>query len=290
MCRLFGFKGKTPTKLSFFLVDAPNSLAKQSVMDSRNISNSQGWGVGFYQNSKAFIQKRSNSAYFDFNFKFLTDFVETDTMIAHIREATVGEISDHNAHPFVFNNWIFAHNGTIQGFELLRSHILKQIGIDFAFEIMGTTDSECLFYLFLSNLSKKDVDLQSLDIDPLIIRDTLLETLRQVNNLGANFGVETPNKLNVLITNGNSMIASRYGNSLFYSVRDRSINKDVMLYNDEMNLNIRFNNCNNNLCLIEHESVIVASEELNIEDKWTEVPEQSVLTIDDNLNVSFTSL
>src|SRR3989339_1950073 len=126
MCRLFGYKGESPTKLSFFLVDASNALQKQSILDSRNISNSQGWGIGFYQNNRAFIQKRASSASFDFNFKFLTDFIETSTMIAHIRDATIGEISDHNAHPFIYNNWIFAHNGTIGGFDLIRPTILQK--------------------------------------------------------------------------------------------------------------------------------------------------------------------
>jgi glutamine amidotransferase len=290
MCRLFGFKGKQPTKLSFFLIDAPNSLAKQSILDSRNISNSQGWGVGFYQEDKAFIQKRASSAYFDFNFKFLTDFIETNTMIAHIREATVGEISDHNAHPFIFNNWIFAHNGTIEGFELLRTQILKKIGTNFAFEIMGTTDSECLFYLFLSNLSKKVDDVTDKSIEALIIRDSLLETIQELNNYGANIDIEKAHKLNIIVSNGKTMLASRFGNSLYYAVRDKAINDDVKLYKDDTSLKIRFNSCSDTVCRIEHESVIIASEELNIEDRWGEVPEQCVLTVDETLGISFASI
>jgi glutamine amidotransferase len=292
MCRLFGFKGKEPTKLSFFLVDAPNSLAKQSIMDSRNISNSQGWGVGFYQNRKAFIQKRASSAYFDFNFKFLTDFVETDTMIAHIRDATVGDISDHNAHPFIYGNWIMAHNGTVEGFQLLRSQILKAIGTDFAFEIMGSTDSECVFYLFLSKLNKKVPDIHAENIDVIEVRNALIETIQLLNTLGANIDVENSHKLNVLITNGKMMIASRFGNSLFYTTKNKAIHNDVNLHksDNEASLKIRFSSCYDNLCKLENESVIVASEELNIDEQWGEVPEQCVITIDNNLDISFASV
>lgn len=290
MCRLFGYKGHLPTKLSFFLVDASNALVKQSILDARNISNSQGWGIGFYHNGRAFIQKRASSASFDFNFKFLTDFIETNTMVAHIRDATVGEISDHNTHPFLYNNWIFAHNGTIQGFELMRPIILQKIGPELAFEIMGTTDSEYLFYLFIANLKKKVPDVTSIDIDTLVIRDTFIETIREINNLGANIGIIKPHKLNAVITNGKIMTASRYGNSLFYTTRTKAMNEDVKLYKDDTNLKIRFNSCIDNYCRIDNDSVIIASEQLNKEDNWYEVPEQSVLIVDEKFRISLANL
>jgi predicted glutamine amidotransferase len=55
MCRLFGFRGLKQTSLSFYLVNATNSLEKQSVIDFRHVNNHCGWGLGFYQYNKAFI-------------------------------------------------------------------------------------------------------------------------------------------------------------------------------------------------------------------------------------------
>lgn len=290
MCRLFGFKGSLPTKLSFFLVDASNSLVKQSVLDSRKISNSQGWGIGFYQNSRAYIQKRASSASFDFNFKFLTDFITTDTMIAHVREATVGEISDHNAHPFLYNNWLWAHNGTISGFELLRPTILQKLGPELAFDIKGTTDSEYFFYLFLANLKAKEVDLSSEYIDPMIIRSTFIDTIREINTLGVNVGIDKPHKLNVIVTNGKVMLASRFGNSLYYAVRSHELQGDIKLYKDNTNLKLRFDSQGISHSKIKNESVMIASEPINQEDKWLEMPEQSVILIDENIGISISSL
>ena len=290
MCRLFGFKGNIPTKLSFFLVDASNSLIKQSVLDSRKVSNSQGWGIGFYQNNRAYIQKRASSASFDFNFKFLTDFINTDTMIAHVREATIGEISDHNAHPFLYNNWIWAHNGTISGFELLRSVILQKLGPELAFDIKGTTDSEYFFYLFLANLKEHVPDVNLDKIDPIIIKDSFINTIREINKLSTNIGADVPSKLNVIMTNGSIMLASRYGNSLFYAVRSKALHNDVELYKDNTNLKIRFDSQDNHYSNKKKDSVMIASEPINQEDRWFEMPEQSVLLVDENLGISISSL
>lgn len=290
MCRLFGYKGIHPSKLSFFLVDATNALLKQSILDSRNISNSQGWGIGFYQNKRAYIQKRASSASFDFNFKFLTDFIETDTMIAHIRDATVGEISDHNAHPFIYYNWIFAHNGNIEGFDLIRPLILQKIGPELAFEIMGSTDSEYMFFLFISNLQKRIDDITSNEIETVVIRDTLIETINQINSLCAGVGTIKPNKINVIVTNGKIMASSRFGHSLYYTTNTKSLPQDVKLYKDSTNLSIRFNHTGNSFTKMKNESVIIASEELDTEDFWREVPEQSILTVDSKLRTSVTSI
>lgn len=290
MCRLFGYKGSLPTKLSFFLADASNSLVKQSILDARNISNSHGWGIGFYQKHKAYIQKRASSASFDFNFKFLIDFIETETMIAHIRDATVGDISDHNAHPFLYGKWLWAHNGTIEGFELLRPVILQQIGPELAFEIMGTTDSEYGFYLFLANLKKKVDDVNSPDIDIITIRDTFTETLHQINTLGSNVGITKPHKLNIIVSNGKIMAASRYGNSLYYATKDQNKNEDIRLYKDETNLKISLSFNQDTISKIKNDSVMIASEQINKEDRWREVPEQCVLTVDEKLRVSLSSL
>lgn len=290
MCRLFGFKGHSPTKLSFFLCEAENALLKQSILDSRNISNSQGWGIGFYQNQKAYIQKRASSASFDFNFKFLTDFIETDTMIAHIRDATVGEVSDHNAHPFLYHNWVFAHNGHIDSFELLRPQILQKIGPELAFEIMGSTDSEYVFYLFISKLRKKVTDVTDRNIETVTIKDTLAETIRELNNLGANVDIKKPHKMNFIVSNGKIMAASRYGHSLYYTTNSEITKQDVSLYKDNTNLKIRFSDSTESFQKNRHESIIIASEIVSKDDKWCEVPEQCILSVDSKLRLSLSSI
>ena len=281
MCRLFGFRGKHPSKLSFFLINASNSLAKQAEIDGRNISNHDGWGIGFYQYDRAFIQKRCCNAFEDFNFQMLTEFIHTDTMIAHVRDATVGHLSDYNTHPFMHGRWIFAHNGTIDSFNKLKPAIMEEIGHKLALDIKGTCDSETLFYLFLAKLQKKVEDIDNLNIDLNLLKNTLMETLEWLNNLRKTVNSNTEHKMNVLLTNGEVMLASKYGNSLFYTERKEPLKgEDLTLYNKDLNLNLNIEGP------IGNESVIFASEKIDAFDKWVEIPDKTVLTVSIDLTVS----
>jgi predicted glutamine amidotransferase len=71
-------------------------------------------------------------------------------VIAHIRRKTYGNISTTNTHPFHYEGQIFAQNGKIDDFNkhkpLLQSYILKSL-VD---KIQGETDTELLFFMFLS--------------------------------------------------------------------------------------------------------------------------------------------
>jgi predicted glutamine amidotransferase len=80
-------------------------------------------------------------------------------VIAHIRRKTYGNVSKANTHPFHYDGQIFAQNGKIDDFNkhkpLLQSYILKSL-VD---KIQGETDTECLFFMFLS--CKKYVEYRS---------------------------------------------------------------------------------------------------------------------------------
>jgi len=76
--------------------------------------------------------------------------IPNNLVIAHIRKKTQGDIAIENTHPFHYDGQIFAQNGKIADFEkhekLLRSYILRSL----VHEIQGETDTECLFFMFLS--------------------------------------------------------------------------------------------------------------------------------------------
>lgn len=49
-------------------------------------------------------------------------------IFAHVRMATPGGvISDANAHPFIFSNLLFMHNGALAHFEDYRATLLKRL-------------------------------------------------------------------------------------------------------------------------------------------------------------------
>lgn len=78
-------------------------------------------------------------------------------IIGHIRKRSISTKSYNNTHPFIYKNNIFVHNGRIQDFENNAKILVKYMNCEYVNCIKGETDSELLFYLFLSFLgtSKK---------------------------------------------------------------------------------------------------------------------------------------
>ena len=83
--------------------------------------------------------------------------VRSAVVLAHVREASVGPVLPENTHPFLFDRWLFAHNGTVARFRdvpAVRGALEAEIDHDLRLEIRGDTDSERVFYLFLTRPSR----------------------------------------------------------------------------------------------------------------------------------------
>ena len=68
---------------------------------------------------------------------------------------STGRKSLENTHPFVHDNYTFSHNGNINDFETCKKSLRKYISDELFSNIQGETDSEWIFYMFLTLL--KDV-------------------------------------------------------------------------------------------------------------------------------------
>jgi predicted glutamine amidotransferase len=138
VCRLFGLTaGTTRVQVTFWLLDAPDSLEVQS---RRNVDGS---GIGFFgQDGAPVIDKQPEPAFRDEEFIHEAKQAESETFVAHVRYATAGGRSVRNTHPFAMNGRVMAHNG---GFgELPR--LEEQLGA-YASLVQGDTDSERYFAL-----------------------------------------------------------------------------------------------------------------------------------------------
>jgi glutamine amidotransferase len=69
-------------------------------------------------------------------------------VIAHMRSASEGVVELENSHPFICGDWIFCHNGTIEGYKKLE---LAKYTYD------GGTDSERFFKYLIDSLGNKPV-------------------------------------------------------------------------------------------------------------------------------------
>jgi glutamine amidotransferase len=220
MCRLFGFRSVIPSQVHRSLVAADNALARQSQ------AHPDGWGVAYYIDGAPHLVKAANGAVDDAIFRRVSGVVASQTVMAHVRKATQGPLTVLNAHPFQFGRWVFAHNGDIPNFAHTRDRLLEAIAPRLRRFILGETDSEHLFFLFLSELSRHgDPGGREIGLDEVFqaISETVLTVRRLCDAPGA-----PPALLSMLVTNGQSMVAHQGGKDLFWSTwKGRCPDRDV---------------------------------------------------------------
>ena len=149
MCRLFGLHaGPTPVSATFWLLDAPDSLAAQSRR------NPDGAGIGvFGPDGTAKIDKQPIAAWDDLDFATAARELTATTFVAHVRHASTGANTVENTHPFTQDGRIFAHNGVVQGLDQLEAR-LAELGVSDL--VQGETDSERVFALITAEIRRQD--------------------------------------------------------------------------------------------------------------------------------------
>jgi predicted glutamine amidotransferase len=149
MCRLFGMSaGEQPARATFWLLDAPDSLAAQSHREP------DGTGLGWFDGEGApRVSKQPIAAYGDLEFARESREVCSRTFVAHVRFASTGALDLRNTHPFQQDGRLFAHNGVIQGLAALDAHLGDARRL-----VEGDTDSERLFALITREIAARDGD------------------------------------------------------------------------------------------------------------------------------------
>jgi predicted glutamine amidotransferase len=135
MCRLFGLIATRPVKITFPLLDATESLRRQSLL------NPDGWGVGYYAGGHAVVRKQAEAAHGSPGFSRVAEQARSHLFVAHVRLCTAGGINLANTHPFSYGGWILAQNGGIGG--AWHKRIKAEIGWG---HIAGKTSGEHLLY------------------------------------------------------------------------------------------------------------------------------------------------
>jgi len=213
MCRLYGFRSAVDSSIHQSLVAADNALARQSERHR------DGWGLGFYVGPYPHVIRNDEQALGDVLFREVSGVVATRTFVAHIRQATVGAPRVLNCHPFQHGRWLLAHNGEIAGFA--RSEVQRRVRdcVDDRFRryVLGDTDSEVLFYVFLSQLARRVDNLHDEGVRMAHVLPALRATIAQVLAVAPEVGEARPNRLTVLLTNGNLMLGFRQGRELYYA-------------------------------------------------------------------------
>ncbi|EEH56790.1 uncharacterized protein MICPUCDRAFT_57720 [Micromonas pusilla CCMP1545] len=181
--------------------------------------NVHGCGIGWYACEKCgLVDKHGLSAYdrptvyttvaapsHDRNLRSLSKTISTSLLFGHVRAAGPGaSVHQYNCHPFRKGRYMFMHNGEVVGFKSIRRGLLNKLRDELFEDISGTTDSELLFNLILNELP----DVQTRQ-DTVTLQRAVLKGICAI--ISACKG--KPSSLNVALTDGETVIATRYRNS-----------------------------------------------------------------------------
>jgi predicted glutamine amidotransferase len=212
MCRFFGQHAHDGFDTCEPLCSADNALRFQSH------KHPHGWGIGWYDGAAPLVRRGVLPAHADVTFVEAGRSIRSRVVIAHVRDASVGPVQHENTHPFLYDRWLFAHNGTVARFQedsAVRQALAAEIDPDLRSTIRGDTDSERVFYLFLSRL-RAHGGLAAPSVAD--VRRALADTTAVVRRIADAGAPPKPTSLNLLVTDGRILAATRRGRSLQLAV------------------------------------------------------------------------
>ena len=276
MCRLFGFRSVIDSQVHRSLVSADNALCVQSRVHPH------GWGVAYYLGHAPHVVKSASSAMTDRLFHQVSGIVSSQTVVAHIRRATQGNVSVVNSHPFQFGTWVFAHNGNVRSFPEHRDAIAARVPRNLRRFVLGETDSELFFHLLLGSMARRgDIHDRDYPIDEAAA--AMREAVAVTTDIAGPM-CETPNGdpsetyLTFLLTNGTVLLAHQGGQELFLSTHKSCCPErdSCPSYTYE---------CENATESGYVNHFIVASERLQGENVWTAVPHGQIVGVDERMKM-----
>ncbi|MFJ9808941.1 ergothioneine biosynthesis protein EgtC [Streptomyces sp. NPDC101158] len=234
MCRHIAYLG-TPVPLGELLLRPPHSLERQAWeprTQSSGVLNADGFGVGWYAEGDPVPARYRRAApiWGDLSFVDLARVVRTGALLAAVRGATLpGADGEAAAAPFAAGRWLFSHNGAVPGWPGSLVPLAAALPAAELLDLAARTDSALVWALALHRLRAGDAPERA-----------LADTVREVAEAAPGA------RLNLLLTDGATITATAWGNSLWY--------------------------------LSGPGRTVVASEPYDDDPRWTEVPDRTVLT------------
>lgn len=268
MCRWLAYAGE-PLKPAELILDTQHSLVAQSLNSPLGAEtvNGDGFGFGWYPTDPSpealpGVFHSIEPAWHNENLRELTNAITTPMFLAHVRAAAGPPIQQTNCHPFRYENWLFMHNGFLEGFHLMQRDLRFAVDPSLYPHIVGTTDSETLFHLALT-FGLRD--------DPIA---GLGRALRFVEETGKKYGIAAPVQGTYAVADGHTLWAFRYSTShhsrtLFHSAAIPELRE---MFPDVERLSV----------FGEHAKVVVSEPLNDTPGAFITVPESTVAVLDES--------
>ncbi|WP_445525515.1 ergothioneine biosynthesis protein EgtC [Streptomyces cyslabdanicus] len=204
MCRHLAYLGPEEP-LGRYLVEPAHSLYRQAWAprhQRHGTVNADGFGVGWYAEGDPVPARyrRAGPVWADLSFADLARVVRTSALLAAVRDATLsGADAEAAAAPFAAGTWLFSHNGAVTGWPDSLAAVSRTLPPRDLLTLEARNDSALVWALVLARLRGGDEEGQAL-------ADTVLEVAATAPG----------SRLNLLLTNGETITATAWGDSLWY--------------------------------------------------------------------------
>lgn len=203
MCRHVAYLGP-PVAVADLVLSPEHSLLEQTwapaEMRGSGSVNADGFGIGWYAGpGDALRYRRSVPMWADESLPDFARFVRTTAMVAAARNGTVGmPVTETACAPFREGRWLFSHNGVVTGWPDRLETLAAGLPTLDLMRLEAPTDSALLWALARSRL-REGASL-----------DAVVEEVTTVVAQAA-----PGSKLNLLLTDGETVAASTWGHSLY---------------------------------------------------------------------------
>ncbi|MGD1218921.1 ergothioneine biosynthesis protein EgtC [Streptomyces krungchingensis] len=204
MCRHLAFLGPEEP-LGALLVEPEHGLFRQAWAPRRQrhgTVNADGFGVGWYAPGDPVPARyrRAVPIWGDQSFADLARVVRASALLAAVRDATVaGADGEAAAAPFAAGPWLFSHNGAVAGWPGTLAPLATTLPAQDVLSLEARCDSALVWALVLHRLRGGDDEGQAL-------ADTVVEVAEAAPG----------SRLNLLLTNGETIVATAWGDTLWY--------------------------------------------------------------------------
>jgi predicted glutamine amidotransferase len=258
MCRWMAYRGSS-ILLEDLLFKAEHSLIDQSMSSKckETPTNGDGFGVGWYgRYEQPGLFRSIRPAWNDLNLRDLAAHVDSPLFLAHVRASSLATIQETNCHPFRHGKWLFVHNGELEELDRYRRELYFGVEPTLFNQILGSTDSELMFYLALSF---------GLESDPI---GGLERMAGFVEKIARDHGVDQAVWMTLGVSDGKQVFAVRYASDsdapTLYHTHDTH-----HLY--QLNQKLRGR-------LLPKTRLIVSEPIGTLTEKWTEIPQNTAVT------------
>ncbi|MFF0264013.1 ergothioneine biosynthesis protein EgtC [Kribbella sp. NPDC004536] len=216
MCRHLGYLGP-PVTLASLVLDPAHSLYEQSWapsdMRAGGTVNADGFGIGWYPEGDAAVSggpvryRRDVPIWTDENLPGLARSIRSGAVVAAVRNGTVGMPYGQSASaPFASDHWLFSHNGRIPGWPETTLKLAEQLPVADLLGLDAPTDSVFLWALIARRLH-----------DGVPPADAVAAVVGEVE------AAAPGSRLNILLTDGEQLIATAWTHSLQVKKTNHSV-------------------------------------------------------------------